>query len=77
MINVKNIMDGKINGLGHTSQHYVTNYSDGIASGIAWTYIGEYVNGERNGIGMIKLEDDSGYVGYWVNGKLIKTITEF
>ena len=44
---------------------------------LIWTHTGEYVNGKRNGIGILMRADDTGYVGYWVNGKLIKTIAEF
>ena len=51
--------------------------------GEGWQYSGEYKDGERNGIGIIKTRDESGYigesgyVGYWVNGKFIKKIAEF
>ena len=74
-------INGKSEGTGKTSAskcgwlkeyEYQPFYEDFI-----WSYTGEYVNDKRNGIGVIKYPDDTGYVGYWVNGKLIKTIAEF
>tara|TARA_B100000902_G_scaffold388109_1_gene433210 strand:- start:1040 stop:1510 length:471 start_codon:yes stop_codon:yes gene_type:complete len=61
----------------------VTTQVLGLYFGEGWQYSGEYKDGERNGIGIIKMRDESGFigesgfVGYWVNGKFIKEISKF
>ena len=63
----------------------VTTQILGHYFGEGWQYSGEYKEGERNGIGVIKLGEggpiptigESGFVGYWVNGKFIKEIAKF
>jgi hypothetical protein len=70
--------NGKTNGTGITS-YIKSGFEEGgyVFEDLIWSYTGEYVNNKRNGIGVIKYPDDTGYVGYWENGKLIKTIAEF
>jgi hypothetical protein len=63
----------------------VTTQILGDYFGEGWQYSGEYKEGERNGIGVIKRGEggpiptigESGFVGYWVNGKFIKEIAKF
>ena len=39
-------------------------------------YIGEWKDDKKNGVGIIKYPDESGYVGYFVNDKLINNAIE-
>ena len=69
-----NFSNGKING---NCENIKTGpYGD------FWRFIGEYKDGQRNGIGVIYEGDrgfiqETGTVGYWVNGKFIKEVAKF
>ena len=67
-------VSGKING-------YCVSTKSG-PYGDFWQFFGQYKDDERNGIGVFYegsygTIQETGYTGYWVNGKFIKKIAEF
>ena len=65
---------GKVNGYCVTTKIHTYGY--------IWRFCGQYQNDKRNGVGIFYpgergIIQESGSVGYWVNGKFIKEIAEF